>query len=128
MVFCNEKDWIANNSKAFAWYYSEYPELKEYQLPLPMGFLKAFYIKDMSDNHNQAAINVGWLNCYETLFSYFLGRISGANTFVGRTWYQLLIDSFPKAINKTVKDISNPFGVPLWLLIGLGAFIYLAKK
>jgi hypothetical protein len=123
---CNEIDWINSEQNNYAWYYQAYPQLKQFNLPLSMEFLKYFYSEDMQTrNLNPEDV---YLNCYAFLWSYFIGRITGQINFKGKTFWERLPDLFPKAINKTFNQVTNPFGIslPIWLLIGV--VIILAVK
>ncbi len=113
-IYCNENDWIEQNQNNFTWYYSNYP-LIESGIRLPVSFekLKLFYVKDMMDRNLQP--QAAWLNCYHALFSYLLGRIEGVILFEGSNWFERTIKNLPGAFAKTYEQITNPFGVPLWV-------------
>lgn len=128
---CNEKTWIANNRKAFDWYYGTYPEILEsgITLPVSMDALRTFYLDDM--NERNLTPQDAWFNCYTALWSYLLGRLTNQITVRGRNWWQLTKANLPGAVDKTFSDISknisNPFGIPLWIYLGI-AVLFLVKK
>ena len=125
---CNEQNWIAGNKDHFNWYYEKYPELIANDISLPVGMdaLQRFYIADMMDRNLEPLQE--FIECYAHLWSYFLGRLTGVINVKGRTWLQHTLDNLPGAWNKTVQDISNPFGVPIWAWAIGAIVVYKAIK
>ena len=123
---CNEATWIRNERKNFDWYKQTYPVLKNYNLPLSMDWLKAFYYYDMNDRNLNP--NPEYYSCYAYLWSYFVGRISEQINFEGRTWFQLLSQNFPGAVKKTLySDIPGLLlSMPWWVYLIAG--VYVAEK
>jgi len=134
-MLCTEKKWIAENFSFYSWYYDEYPNLQAngVSLPIPMQKLQLYYVLDMEERNLEPLKEV--LNCYEHLFSYFLGRLTGAISFQGRGWLELTMENFPGAVSKTFDDIQE--GVTglfdelfIWLILIIVALalIFLIKS
>jgi hypothetical protein len=130
-VDCKESDWIAHNKTYYGWYYDTYPVLKDLGVKLPLRYeaLQLFYIKDMEERHLTPLKE--YLDCYQFLFEYFVGRITNVINSRGKSWWDYTMSNLPGAITKTFKDIgetiTNPFGIPLWL-IGVVVALILIKK
>ena len=122
---CSEQEWINANQRNYDWYYVTYPALGENGVELPVSFekLKLFYVLDM-DRRNLTP-QEGIFNCYENLFEYFIGRITGNIQFQGRSWLELTIENLPGAVAKTFEDlgkgISEALKIPteIWILLGM---------
>lgn len=123
---CTETEWIQLNKMVYPFYYDTYP-LGESGiiLPVSMDKLKLFYVQDMRDR-NLTPLNE-YLNCYEYLFSYLIGRVSKMITFKGSNWFGRLGTTIPMALGRTYEQILSPFGVPLivWLIGGLAVVVVL---
>lgn len=122
---CDPVKWLLQEQNNQSWYLATYPNLKYFTWPISMEFLKEFYINDMNDRNLEP--NTTYYHCYAYLFSYLLGRISGQIDFVGRNWFERLIDSFPAAINKTFGGrgiFTNLFEMPLWVYLIIGLVIF----
>lgn len=122
---CEQETWEIYNSPYFSYYYDAYPFLLQNGITLPIdkSRLEVFYINDqLSKNLTPQAT---WVNCYEALFSYFLGVGEGVINTTGRSFLELTAQNLPGAFNKTMHDITNPFGVPIWLWALLGVSIYI---
>lgn len=118
---CTEAAWIARNGNNLNFFYGEYPQLAEAGITLPVSLtaLQHYYAFDMAERNLQPLPEM--LSCYQFLFEYLIGRISNTINTKGRTWWQLTMQNLPGAFNKTMSDITNPFGLPLsfWLFAGL---------
>lgn len=128
MVACTESDWIAQNKNYYSWYYSNYPSLIDENISLPVSkhALELFYVLDMRER-NLIPLD-DYLNCYQYLFEYMIGRLESVITFKGRGFWQRTIENLPVAFNKTMNQITSPFGIPLeWILVG-GLAIWVATR
>jgi len=129
MALCTQKAWEFQNASNYAWYYNNYPELiySGVRLPINNEALQLFYIKDMNER-NLSPLSE-YLNCYQYLFEYFIGRLTNVITHRGKTWLENTWQNLPGAFNKTIKQITNPLGIPIttWLLIGVAGLIIIKK-
>jgi len=125
---CTEIAWIQQNESSYNWYYETYPLFESgIILPVSMNKLKMFYITDML-KRNLTPLDE-YVNCYDNLFSYMIGRVDGMINFEGSNWFERLIKAAPAAFEKTIEDITSPFGIPL-IFWGVGtiAVILLLKN
>ena len=123
---CTESEWIEQNKFVYNFYYEQYP-LRESGIILPVSMLRLrlFYNQDMKER-NLMPLNE-YLNCYEFLFNYLIGRISNMITFKGSNWFDRFIKSIPIALGRTYDQLTSPFGIPLfvWIAGGLAVVIIL---
>lgn len=110
VTYNTEKEWTAANKGAFEWYYSTYPFLKKFRLPISHSKLSDFYQTDMYDRNLKP--NPVFIQTYEFLFSYFLEnypRLEDKTRFEGKTGLGYFIGAVPSGIGKTFKPVSNIF-------------------
>lgn len=129
MALCTKQAWVFQNAGNYNWYYQNYPELIYTGVRLPIGTeaLQIFYIRDMEERNLTPLTE--YLECYQYLFEYFIGRLTNVITHRGKTWLEYTWQNLPGAINKTMKQITNPLGIPItaWLLIGVAGLIIIKK-
>jgi hypothetical protein len=125
---CDEATWVMLNGSNYDWYYENYPLIQSgISLPVSFEALKIYYIQDM--NERNFTPQMEWLECYDHVFSYLLGRIDGTISVRGTGWFDRMINAVPVALGRTYEQITSPFGVPLmvWLMAGLTAIVLIKK-
>ena len=115
MALCTRQQWIFQNAGNYNWYYENYPELIYTGVRLPIG--------------TEATPLQEYLNCYQYLFEYFIGRLTNVINHKGKSWLEYTWQNLPGAFNKTMTQITKPLGIPIttWLLIGVAGLIIIKK-
>ncbi len=99
-----KKAWTLQNKNFYNWYYSEYPFLKDFSLPLSEFMLKKFYFDDVTKRNLPVTKEI--IDNYDFLFSYFLANYENKddpNRFKGHSFS----DNFSQGVNKTFSGISD---------------------
>lgn len=99
-----KQDWINQNQAYYNWYYTNYPFLKEFTLPIDTNFLKVFYKEDMSKRN--LIPNRIIAGNYDFLFAYFVANYpirNDSNRFTGTTF----IENLKEGIDKTFSGVSD---------------------
>jgi len=121
-------EWTKNNINAFDYYYSEYPFLKKFGLPVETQILQEFYINDYKRRNLKIDNNL--VNNYGFLFSYFIANYEKPQTASSNS-IERFIENIPAGFEKTIEQIGTTtknvvsglseslFGMPIWLLITL---------
>jgi hypothetical protein len=100
-------EWYNKNKNNLNWYYTEYPFLKNFVLPITTDTLKNYYIDDSHDRNITPNQNI--LANYEFLFTYFCDNYnkSLSEKFVANNWFENILQAIPKGFEKTIADVQS---------------------
>lgn len=111
---CTYNGWLIQNIQYKEWYLKNYSNLKKF--PLSMLELQNFYTNDMNDRNLEPSDT--YLNCYDFLFSYYLGNFNIDNKFSGQGFLGRTFGNLIPSISKTYNDITGT--VNFYLYMGMG--------